>query len=291
MLPKARIIAALEHREADRVPIRETGAAWDIVERALGRPTYYRSKWKEWVAEWEGRRDEVVKSYQRDLVFIREMAQVCEANGARLVLFTSPSPYRLAVGDQLLLTRLQSDLQPEFPSVGYLDMNELADDIAVRDHEVLAAVYSEIRVALRVEESLGVIPGLQGPPAERVEPIGVGERAIHIPPFGEVLHRGEVDVDVREPVLLPNRDLARDRLVGPEHPAVDADLLGLAPVRFPRGARPGEVEDVRRLVALLREERHRGHVAGVGRGRGVGVTRGPAVAVAVTVAVGVAVGV
>ena len=67
MLPKARIIAALEHREGDRVPIGETGADWDIVEHALGRPTFYRSKWKEWVAEWEGRRDEVVASYQRDI--------------------------------------------------------------------------------------------------------------------------------------------------------------------------------------------------------------------------------
>lgn len=68
MLPKERIIAALEHREGDRVPIGENGADWEIVEMALGRPTYYRSKWKEWLAEWEGRREEVVESYKRDLV-------------------------------------------------------------------------------------------------------------------------------------------------------------------------------------------------------------------------------
>jgi uroporphyrinogen decarboxylase len=67
MLPKERVIAALTHREGDRVPIGEMGADWEIVERALGRPTFYRSKWKEWVAEWEGRRDEVVASYQRDI--------------------------------------------------------------------------------------------------------------------------------------------------------------------------------------------------------------------------------
>lgn len=68
MLPKERIVAALEHREGDRVPIGETGADWEIAERALSHPTLYRSKWKEWVAEWEGRRDEVVESYQRDIV-------------------------------------------------------------------------------------------------------------------------------------------------------------------------------------------------------------------------------
>jgi uroporphyrinogen decarboxylase len=68
MLSKERVIAALEHREADRVPIGETGVDWDITERALGRQTYYRSKWREWVAEWEGRRDDVVRSYGRDIV-------------------------------------------------------------------------------------------------------------------------------------------------------------------------------------------------------------------------------
>jgi uroporphyrinogen decarboxylase len=68
MLPKERVIAALEHREGDRVPIGEIGADWEIAERAIGRPTYYRSKWREWVAEWEGRRDEVAASYGRDIV-------------------------------------------------------------------------------------------------------------------------------------------------------------------------------------------------------------------------------
>ena len=33
MLPKERMIAALEHREADRVPTGETGADWEITER------------------------------------------------------------------------------------------------------------------------------------------------------------------------------------------------------------------------------------------------------------------
>jgi uroporphyrinogen decarboxylase len=68
MLPKERVIAALEHREGDRVPVGEIGADWEITERAIGRKTYYRSKWREWVAEWEGRRDEVASSYGRDIV-------------------------------------------------------------------------------------------------------------------------------------------------------------------------------------------------------------------------------
>jgi uroporphyrinogen decarboxylase len=68
LLPKERMIAALEHREADRVPVGETGADWEITERVLGHPTYYRSKWKEWTAEWEGRRQEIVESYKHDIV-------------------------------------------------------------------------------------------------------------------------------------------------------------------------------------------------------------------------------
>lgn len=68
MLPKERMIAALEHREADRVPVGEIHADWDIIERALGRQTYVHSQWREWTAEWEGRRDEVAASYGRDLV-------------------------------------------------------------------------------------------------------------------------------------------------------------------------------------------------------------------------------
>jgi uroporphyrinogen decarboxylase len=99
MLPKARIIAALEHREADRVPIGETGADWDIVERALGRPTFYRSKWKEWVAEWEGRRDEVVESYKRDLA---DLARTFEWDFVVVPLTPSrrtPAPMPEMLGD------------------------------------------------------------------------------------------------------------------------------------------------------------------------------------------------
>lgn len=68
MLPKKRMLAALEHREADRVPVGELASDFEMTERVLGHPTYYRSKWKEYVAEWEGRRDEISASYSRDIV-------------------------------------------------------------------------------------------------------------------------------------------------------------------------------------------------------------------------------
>ncbi len=67
MLPKERVIAALEFHTPDRIPVGETGVDYTITEQALGRPTLYRGKWKEYTALWEGRRDEYVASCKRDI--------------------------------------------------------------------------------------------------------------------------------------------------------------------------------------------------------------------------------
>jgi len=68
MSPKERVIAALEFKTPDRVPVGETGVDYTITEAVLGRPTLYRAKWKEFMAVWQGRRDEYVESCQRDIV-------------------------------------------------------------------------------------------------------------------------------------------------------------------------------------------------------------------------------
>ncbi len=68
MTSKERVIAALEHREPDRVPVGELAIDFEMTELVLGRPTLYRAKWKEAVAEWNGQRDEIVASYGRDIV-------------------------------------------------------------------------------------------------------------------------------------------------------------------------------------------------------------------------------
>ncbi len=67
MLPKERVIAALEFKTPDRIPIGETGVDYTITEQALGHPTLYRGKWKEYTALWEGRRDEYVASCKHDI--------------------------------------------------------------------------------------------------------------------------------------------------------------------------------------------------------------------------------
>lgn len=68
MLPKERVIAAIEHRASDRIPLGEIGVDFSITDEALGYETLYRAKWREYQAYWQGRRNEVVESYKRDIV-------------------------------------------------------------------------------------------------------------------------------------------------------------------------------------------------------------------------------
>src|SRR5512139_298223 len=68
MLPKDRMIAAMEHREPDPVPIGEQGGGWELTDGALGVKTLYRAKWRAYTALWEGRREEIVESHVRDLI-------------------------------------------------------------------------------------------------------------------------------------------------------------------------------------------------------------------------------
>lgn len=61
--PKERVLAALHHEEADRVPTGENAVDYELVERILGRPTLYNARWREQQALWDGRRDEIVRDY------------------------------------------------------------------------------------------------------------------------------------------------------------------------------------------------------------------------------------
>ena len=67
MLPRERVIAALEHREPDRIPWGEHSIDYNVYEDILGRPTFVQAKMKETQAYWDGRRDEIVESYKRDI--------------------------------------------------------------------------------------------------------------------------------------------------------------------------------------------------------------------------------
>jgi hypothetical protein len=63
MIPKQRVIAALNHEEPDRVPTGENAVDCELVERILGHPTLYNARWRERQALWDGRRAEIVADY------------------------------------------------------------------------------------------------------------------------------------------------------------------------------------------------------------------------------------
>lgn len=72
MLPRERVLTTLEHREPDRVPWGEHSIDYNIYEMVLGRESFVQGKIKETRALWEGRRDEVVASYNRDVIALAD---------------------------------------------------------------------------------------------------------------------------------------------------------------------------------------------------------------------------
>jgi len=68
MTSKERVLAALDHREPDRVPFGEWGVDHDTVEKILGRETLWRNRRLTTLAIWAGERERLVESWKRDLV-------------------------------------------------------------------------------------------------------------------------------------------------------------------------------------------------------------------------------
>lgn len=75
MTSKERVLAALEHREPDRIPWGEHSIDHNVYEDILGRETLVQAKIRTTRAMWDGRRDEVVEHTKRDCL---ELARVLE---------------------------------------------------------------------------------------------------------------------------------------------------------------------------------------------------------------------
>jgi hypothetical protein len=80
MLPRERVAIALDHREPDRIPWGEHYIDYNVYEDILGHESLVHAKMRETQALWEGRRDEVVAHYKRDVPELHralEMDIVC----------------------------------------------------------------------------------------------------------------------------------------------------------------------------------------------------------------------
>ncbi|MBA7487210.1 hypothetical protein ES707_22772 [subsurface metagenome] len=68
MLPRKRVLKTLNHQEPDIVPWGEHWIDYNIYEDILGRESFVHGKMKETKAWWEGRDEEIIESYKRDVI-------------------------------------------------------------------------------------------------------------------------------------------------------------------------------------------------------------------------------
>jgi hypothetical protein len=125
MLPRERVIAAIDFQTPDRIPGGELAIDYPITEEAVGHTTLYRAKWREYQALWQGRRDEYVESCKRDIVAValelgHDIVPVFLVPPRRLRAFEepggeyAPNPLLLSTGVGGVLA--PSGIQPEFIS-------------------------------------------------------------------------------------------------------------------------------------------------------------------------------
>jgi uroporphyrinogen decarboxylase len=85
MLPRERVLATLDHQEPNRIPWGEHLIDYNIYEAFLGRKSFVNSHFIQQQAFWDGRRDEVVEHYKRDLPAL--------ADALGLDIITLPGPF------------------------------------------------------------------------------------------------------------------------------------------------------------------------------------------------------
>ena len=69
---RERVLAALDGRIPDRVPVGEYAIGFDLIEKIIGHPTYLCAGAKSQIAFWEGRHDEVAESLISDHIELHE---------------------------------------------------------------------------------------------------------------------------------------------------------------------------------------------------------------------------
>jgi uroporphyrinogen decarboxylase len=157
MLSKERVIAALHHEEADRVPTGENAVDVELVERILGHSTLYNARWREMQALWDGRRDEIVGDYKADHV---GLVHALEWDYVRVPAVPRAGTYRRPVmtGDYSWLDEQGHEMHYH-PDTGNIATRVYADDMTVDDlpdpDEPYTVDPSELEAVRHVVEELG----------------------------------------------------------------------------------------------------------------------------------------
>ena len=148
MLPRERVIAALDHREPDLIPWGEHYIDYNVYQDLLGRESLVHGKMAETLALWEGRRDEVVAHYKRDVPELhRALGMDIVCAGAVPAKDEDPEPmemvdeetyrdknghlYRISVATHRLMPYQRNPEAYEAPTVASLEQ-----DIAELESEV-----------------------------------------------------------------------------------------------------------------------------------------------------------
>ena len=81
MNSRERVLASLEHRNVDRLPLGFFAVDYDTLSRVIGRETCLRAKARSQLALWEGRRDEVAQSWREDAIEFYRKLEVIDIVG------------------------------------------------------------------------------------------------------------------------------------------------------------------------------------------------------------------
>ena len=154
---KQRVLAALAHREADRVPTGENDIDFVLVEELLGRETLYNARWKERQALWDNRRDEIVADYGRTLV---DVARRLEWDYVRVPTVPKAGTYRHPVmtGPHSWLDANGRELQysPEVGNIAtFVDNTSMTIDELPDPDAPFAVDPSELEAVRHVVAELG----------------------------------------------------------------------------------------------------------------------------------------
>jgi len=157
MTPKERILSALRHEEADRVPTGENAVDYELVEEILGRSSLYNARWKELSALWDGRRAEIVSDYGTTLV---DLVRTLEWDYVRVPAVPVDKPYTPPVmtGPYSWLDEDGVEIQ-YYPDSGNIAGRVETDDMTIDDlpdpDESFSVDPSELETVRHVVAELG----------------------------------------------------------------------------------------------------------------------------------------